>query len=171
MNIETNEIMENINYQALMSLLEEQHGKGFVLRNSDMFYLWYCVQRNQVSENKTKMIQFLKENKIISEKRHIASTVNRYFKFRNYLPYMKDSTKKKLDRANEFFNTLVNFERVDDMFLGVLRNENLYSVVNISNGTEEVVAILMNEGSVSLRNDSLSTNQIEWIKKIKGVIL
>ena len=171
METETNQIMENINYQALMNLLEEQHGKGFVLKNSDMFYLWYCVQRNQVSENKNQMIKFLNENNILTEKRHITSTVKRYFKFRNILPDMKDSTKEKLDRADEYFNPIVRFERVDNMFLGILRNENNYSVVDISNGTEEVVAMILNEGYVSLRNDSLTTKQIEGIKKNKEVII
>ena len=41
------EILETFNYQALLEVLEEQYGKRFMLENSDLFYLWFCVQRNR----------------------------------------------------------------------------------------------------------------------------
>ena len=68
------EILETFNYQALLEVLEEQYGKRFMLENSDLFYLWFCVQRKQVTESRQKMIEYLDKNNILEDKRHIIAT-------------------------------------------------------------------------------------------------
>ena len=47
------EILETFNYQTIRSIRRTIR-KRFMLENSDLFYLWFCVQRKQVTENRQR---------------------------------------------------------------------------------------------------------------------
>ena len=160
------EILETFNYQALLEVLEEQYGKRFMLENSDLFYLWFCVQRKQVTESRQKMIEYLDKNNILEDKRHIIATVDRYFRFRNQLPDLKESSQRRLDRANQYLNPIVSFEIIGNRMLGVIDEENQYdswSVIDISEGKHNVVAVLHKSGGISWRDSNLHPIEMKWI--------
>ena len=159
------EVIETFNYEGLLELLEEQYGKKFMLKTADLLYLWYCVQRKQVNENRDDMIKFLDKNNILEDTRHILSTIERYFNWRNYLPDLKESTHRKLDRANQYLNPIVGFQQIGNRMLGVIdsKNKESVSVVDISEGRENVVALIFKKGGISWRNDNLHPFEMKWI--------
>ena len=159
------EVIETFNYEGLLELLEAQYGKKFMLKTADLLYLWYCVQRKHVRENRNDMIKFLDKNNILEDKRHILSTIDRYFSWRNHLPDLKESIHKRLDRANQYLNPIVPFQQIGNRMLGIVddMNKESYSVVDISEGRENKVAVIFKKGGISWRNDNLHPFQMKWI--------
>lgn len=175
------EIIETFNYQGVLELLEEKYGRKFMIENADLFYLWYCVKRKHIKENREDMIRYLRENNIMDDTRRIMSTVSRYYRFREHLPEINNRAKTRLDRGNQYLNPIIPFEAVGSMMLGIIddRNNESFSVVDISEGRENKVAVIFKKGGVSWRNDNLHPSQMRWIvdkvknqiKKRKGVFV
>tara|TARA_R110000868_G_scaffold175781_2_gene413002 strand:- start:4863 stop:5393 length:531 start_codon:yes stop_codon:yes gene_type:complete len=158
------EIFESFNYQGLLEILEEKNGKKFVMKNADLFYLWYCVQRKMVKENREMMIKYLSENNILDDNRSILETVDRYFKVKNILPELNEPQQRRLDKGNQLLNPVVPFQKIGNRMLGIIDSNNeSYSVVDISEGRENKVAILFKKGGISWRNDNLHPFEMKWI--------
>jgi len=171
-----NNIMENFNYQGVLEILEDKYGKKFMIENMDLFYLWYCVKRKHINENRDDMIKYLKNNHIMEDTRRILSTVSRYYKFREYLPNISKKAGSRLDRGNQYLNPIVPFEKVGNRMLGIIddNNNESKSVIDISEGREDKVAVIFNKGGVSWRNDNLHPSEMRWVvdyvkEKNKGV--
>ncbi len=158
------EIFESFNYQALLEVIEEQQGKTFMMENADLLYLWYCVQRKQVKENRELMIKYLRENRILENPADIVRTVNRYFKFRNLLPDLNYVQQQRLNRSNQYLNPVVPFQPIGNKMLGIIeQNKESYSVVDISEGKENIVAVLFKKGGISWRNNNLHPFEMKWV--------
>tara|TARA_B110000114_G_scaffold168971_1_gene192536 strand:+ start:1016 stop:1549 length:534 start_codon:yes stop_codon:yes gene_type:complete len=160
-----NNIIENFNYEGVLQILEEKYGNKFMIENMDLFYLWYCVKRKLVNENRDDMIKYLKNNNIMVDTRQIMSTVSRYFKFREYLPHVSQKASTMLDRGNQYLNPVVPFEKVGNRMLGIVddNNNQSKSVVDISEGRENKVAVISDSGGISWRNDNLHPSEMRWI--------
>lgn len=158
------EIFETFNYQALLEVIEEKQGKTFVMENADLLYLWCCIQRKLVKENRELMIKFLRGNRILDDSRDILKTVDRYFKFRNLLPDLNYVQQSRLDRSNQYLNPLVPFQPIGNKMLGIIEQNNDYSVVDISEGKENIVAVLFKKGGgISWRDSNLHPFEMKWI--------
>lgn len=158
------EIFESFNYQALLEVIEEQQGKKFMIKNADLFYLWYCVQRKMVKENREVMIKYLRENQILDDSRNILKTVDRYFRFRNLFPDLNESQQRRLDRSNQYLNPVVPFQPIGNRMLGIIdSNKESYSVVDISEAKENIVAVLFKKGGISWRDNNLHPFEMKWI--------
>ena len=160
-----NNIIETFNYEGVLQILEEKYGKKFMIENMDLFYLWYCVKRKHINENRDDMINYLKNNNIMEDTRRIMSTVSRYFKFREHLPQISDKAQNRLDRGNQYLNPIVPFEKVGNKMLGIIddNNNESQSVIDISEGREVKVAVIFNKGGVSWRNDNLHPSEMRWV--------
>lgn len=159
-----NQIIETFNYEGVLELLEEKYGTKFMLDNADLFYLWYCIERKIIKENRDDMIKYLKENHIM-DTRMIMSTVSRYYQFKEHLPHMNWKQQSRLDRGNQYLNPVVPFQKVGRRMLGIIddnNNESL-SVVDISEGRENKVAVIFKTGGVSWRNDNLHPSEMRWV--------
>lgn len=161
-----NQAFESFNVEGLLGVLEEQYGRKFMLEYSDVFYLWYCVQRNMVKENITDIKNYLNINNVFDNKTQTDSTVRRYFKFRNLLPDLSESQHRRLNKANQFLNPLVNFQSVGNKTLGIIKEEETKTnnVIDITEGNHTIIAKIDSEGMISWRNFDLTENQIDWIE-------
>ncbi len=158
------QIFETFNYQALLEVIEEQQGKKFMIQNADLFYLWYCVQRKMVNENRQVMIKYLRENQILDDSRKILKTVDRYFRFRSTFPDLNESQQRRLDRNNKYLNPVIPFQKIGNRMLGIIdSNKESYSVVDISEARENTVAVLFKKGGISWRNNNLHPFEMKWI--------
>jgi hypothetical protein len=160
-----NNIMENFNFEGVLQILEEKYGNKFMIENMDLFYLWYCTKRKHINENREDMIKYLKENNIMDDTRRILSTVSRYFKFREHLPYISHKAHSRLNRGNQYLNPVVPFQKVGNRMLGIIddNNNESKSVIDISEGREDKVAVIQNQGGVSWRNDNLHPSEMRWV--------
>lgn len=158
-------LFEHFNYQGLMELIEEKYGNKFAMDNSDLLYLWFCVQRKLLPESRAKMIQFLRENRIIENNRDILDTVDRYFKFKEQLPELNPLQHARLDRAQQYLNPIVPFQQIGDKMLGITesKNKDSYSVIDISEAKENVVAVISKNGGIRWADPNLHSFQMKWI--------
>ncbi|MDA7710525.1 hypothetical protein N8873_00505 [Flavobacteriaceae bacterium] len=170
------EVIETFHYEGVLEILEEKYGKKFMIENADLFYLWYCVKRKHIRENREDMIKYLKDKNIIDDTRRILSTVSRYYRFREVLPEMSGMAQHRLNRGNQYLSPIIPFEKVGNRMLGIIddMNKESYSVVDISEGRENKVAVIFKKGGVSWRNDNLHPSEMRWVvdkvkKQRKGV--
>lgn len=165
------EVIETFHYEGVLEILEEKYGKKFMIENADLFYLWYCVKRKHIRENREDMIKYLKDKNIIDDTRRILSTVSRYYRFREVLPEMSGMSQHILNRGNQYLSPIVPFEKVGNRMLGIIddMNKESYSVVDISEGRENKVAVIFKKGGVSWRNDNLHPSEMRWVvDKVKN---
>ena len=171
MNNRNKETIETFHYEGVLEILEEKYGKKFMIENADLFYLWYCVKRKHITENREAMIKYLKDKNIMDDTRRILSTVSRYYRFREVLPEMNDNTQRRLDRGNQYLSPIVPFEKVGTRMLGIVddMNKESLSVIDISEGRENKVAVIFKKGGVSWRNDNLHPSEMRWVvDKVKN---
>merc|ERR1711991_227114 len=88
----------------------------------------------------------------------------RYFRFRNLLPDLSESQHRRLNKANQFLNPLVNFQSVGNKTLGIIKEEETKTnnVIDITEGNHTIIAKIDSEGMISWRNFDLTENQIDW---------
>ena len=119
-----------------------------------------------VKENITDIKNYLNINNVFDNKTQTDSTVRRYFKFRNLLPDLSESQHRRLNKANQFLNPLVNFRSIGNKTLGIIKEEETKTnnVIDITKGNHTIIAKIDSEGMISWRSFDLIENQIDWIE-------
>ena len=159
--MKTNEVMEWFSFEGICELAYEKFGEKFLMDNSDVLWIHHLVNRNITNNNDNSIVKRLMESGYDSNQS--IRMVKRYRKVESDLFEYTNKVHQKLNHANRLLNPVVRFQQIEDLHLGIVKESNGYSVLDISTGKQRKVASF-GQG-INWMNTNFSVNQMNWIKE------
>lgn len=174
MKTDIKEEIEWVNFEGFIELSFEKFGIHWTISNSDVLLIYFMIQRKVIPNNTDRIVEFLMKNGYDSNQS--ITMVKRFRKVERELENFSLKTQTKLDRANQFLNPSIPFQQLENLHLGIVKENTGYKVVDISTGNEKLIARIKN--GINWIDSNLSTNQMKWImenskyldKNTKGII-
>ena len=121
MNIEKTQDVPQHEINGLMRTLKEIGIKG-LMENSSVVVLNHLVERGYIPHHREGIISSLKENTDM-EYGEIMELINKWDRWKKYLPSYSLKLNQKLDKINREMNSIVPFRYVGDRLIGFVENK------------------------------------------------
>ena len=108
--------------EGLMRTLKELGIKG-IMENTDVIVLNHIIERGYIPHHREGIISSLKENTDM-EYGEIMELINKWDRWKKYLPSYSLKLNQKLDKINREMNSIVPFRYVGDRLIGFVENKN-----------------------------------------------
>ena len=108
--------------EGLMRTLKELGIKG-IMENTDVIVLNHIIERGYIPHHREGIISSLKENTDM-EYGEIMDLINKWDRWKKYLPSYSLKLNQKLDNINREMNSIVPFRYVGDRLIGFVENKN-----------------------------------------------
>jgi len=106
---------------GLMRTLKELGIKG-IMENTDVIVLNHIIERGYIPHHREGIISSLKENTDM-EYGEIMELINKWDRWKKYLPSYSLKLNQKLDKINREMNSIVPFRYVEDRLIGFVENK------------------------------------------------
>ena len=107
--------------EGLMRTLKELGIKG-IMENTDVIVLNHIIERGYIPHHREGIISSLKENTDM-EYGEIMELINKWDRWKKYLPSYSLKLNQKLDKINREMNSIVPFRYVGDRLIGFVENK------------------------------------------------
>lgn len=166
-NRELNE-QERFTLEGVYQLYENKIGFLETMKLAPIIYLHHVISRGICKETTEDMKRFLLREGM--ETTEIMNTIKRFSKYKNDLVKYDVRIQNRMDKVSQMYEpkTIASWELVDNRQLGVVKDDEGYRVVDVSNGTEKLLARI-NEG-VYWFSSNLTPNQMSYIKEYGKVL-
>ena len=122
MNMEKTQDVPEYEIEGLMRTLKELGIKG-IMENTDVIVLNHIIERGYIPHHREGIISSLKENTDM-EYGEIMDLINKWDRWKKYLPSYSLKLNQKLDNLNREMNSIVPFRYVGDRLIGFVENKN-----------------------------------------------
>jgi len=122
MNMEKTQDVPEYEIEGLMRTLKELGIKG-IMENTDVIVLNHIIERGYIPHHREGIISSLKENTDM-EYGEIMDLINKWDRWKKYLPSYSLKLNQKLDNINREMNSIVPFRYVGDRLIGFVENKN-----------------------------------------------
>jgi len=122
MNMEKTQDVPEYEIEGLMRTLKELGIKG-IMENTDVIVLNHIIERGYIPHHREGIISSLKENTDM-EYGEIMELINKWDRWKKYLPSYSLKLNQKLDNINREMNSIVPFRYVGDRLIGFVENKN-----------------------------------------------
>jgi len=122
MNMEKTQDVPDYEIEGLMRTLKELGIKG-IMENTDVIVLNHIIERGYIPHHREGIISSLKENTDM-EYGEIMDLINKWDRWKKYLPSYSLKLNQKLDNLNREMNSIVPFRYVGDRLIGFVENKN-----------------------------------------------
>jgi len=122
MNMEKTQDVPDYEIEGLMRTLKELGIKG-IMENTDVIVLNHIIERGYIPHHREGIISSLKENTDM-EYGEIMDLINKWDRWKKYLPSYSLKLNQKLDNINREMNSIVPFRYVGDRLIGFVENKN-----------------------------------------------
>lgn len=162
MNRIMNEI-EGFTFNGILQISEQKWGERFTMGIVDILYLHHLKSRGICGNSEDAMKRYLMKEGYDSKE--TLSMIKRYNKVKNDLFDYDWRTQSIMDRIQGYGDTTSrsSWETIDEKVIGLVKENEGYKVVDISDGSERLLARI-NEG-VYWIDTNLTTNQMSFITK------
>ncbi|MFD2099729.1 hypothetical protein [Flagellimonas iocasae] len=150
-------IVPSFELDGLKKLLEESGIQG-VMKYTDVIVLNHLIERGVIPYQRDKMISTLKEDTDMDYSK-IMDLVNKYDKWKKYLPSYSLQLNQKLDMINTKMDTVVPFRKINESMIGFVPDTKDRDKIKVMNGSRNHLIIL---GTVDKRDWSINWNE-NWI--------
>ena len=120
MNMEKTQDVPEYEIEGLMRTLKELGIKG-IMENTDVIVLNHIIERGYIPHHREGIISSLKENTDM-EYGEIMDLINKWDRWKKYLPSYSLRLNQKLDNINREMNSIVPFRYVGDSLIGFVEN-------------------------------------------------
>lgn len=107
--------------EGLMRTLKELGIKG-IMENTDVIVLNHIIERGYIPHHREGIISSIKENTDM-EYGEIMELINKWDRWKKYLPSYSLKLNQKLDKINREMNSIVPFRYVGDRLIGFVENK------------------------------------------------
>ena len=159
--MKTNDILENYSFEGICEGAVNKLGEKFLIDNIDVLWIHHMINRKLTENNNNSIIKRLMNNGYDSNES--IQMVRRYRKVEDDLFDYTTKVHQKLNHANRILNPQVRFQQIEDLHLGVVKESNGYSVLDISTGKQRKVVSFGN--GINWGNSNLSVGQMKWIQE------
>ena len=121
MNMEKTQDVPQHEIDGLMRTLKELGIKG-IMENTDVIVLNHIIERGYIPHHREGIISSLKENTDM-EYGEIMELINKWDRWKKYLPSYSLKLNQKLDKINREMNSIVPFRYVGDRLIGFVENK------------------------------------------------
>ena len=121
MNMEKTQDVPEYEIEGLMRTLKELGIKG-IMENTDVIVLNHIIERGYIPHHREGIISSLKENTDM-EYGEIMDLINKWDRWKKYLPSYSLKLNQKLDKINREMNSIVPFRYVGDRLIGFVENK------------------------------------------------
>ena len=121
MNMEKTQDVPEYEIEGLMRTLKELGIKG-IMENTDVIVLNHIIERGYIPHHREGIISSLKENTDM-EYGEIMDLINKWDRWKKYLPSYSLKLNQKLDNLNREMNSIVPFRYVGDRLIGFVENK------------------------------------------------
>jgi hypothetical protein len=121
MNMEKTQDVPEYEIEGLMRTLKELGIKG-IMENTDVIVLNHIIERGYIPHHREGIISSLKENTDM-EYGEIMELINKWDRWKKYLPSYSLKLNQKLDKINREMNSIVPFRYVGDRLIGFVENK------------------------------------------------
>ena len=122
MNMEKTQDVPEYEIEGLMRTLKELGIKG-IMENTDVIVLNHIIERGYIPHHREGIISSLKDNTDM-ENGEIMDLINKWDRWKKYLPSYSLRLNQKLDNINREMNSIVPFRYVGDRLIGFVENKN-----------------------------------------------
>ena len=122
MNMEKTQDVPEYEIEGLMRTLKELGIKG-IMENTDVIVLNHIIERGYIPHHREGIISSLKDNTDM-EYGEIMDLINKWDRWKKYLPSYSLKLNQKLDNINREMNSIVPFRYVGDRLIGFVENKN-----------------------------------------------
>lgn len=154
MNMENIQDTPQHEIDGLMRTLKELGIKG-LMENTDVVVLNHIVERGYIPHHREGMITKLKETDM--EYGEIMELINKWNRWKKYLPSYSLKLNQKLDKINREMNSVVPFRYVGDRLIGFVENHK--NGIDVLDGLGNHHILL---GTISKKNWSINWNP-HWV--------
>lgn len=155
--------IEGFTYEGILILSENKWGRKYTMGIADILYLHHLRMRNIVGEGVDELKKYLMKEGYDSKE--TLSMIKRYNKVKNDLFDYDWRTQSIMDRIQNYGDakSYTSWETIDGKVIGLVKENQGYKVVDISDGKERLLARI-NEG-VYWIDTNLTTNIMSYITK------
>jgi hypothetical protein len=155
--------VEGFSFDGILKLAEQKWGEKYTMSIMDILYLHHLRERKICGNSEDDMKSYLMKEGYDSNE--TLRMVNRYNKVRDDLFQYNFRTQAIFDRIQSYGDSKsrVSWETIDGRVIGLVKENEGYKVVDVSDGKERLLARL-NEG-VNWVDTNLTTNQMSYIVK------
>ena len=121
MNMEKTQDVPEYEIEGLMRTLKELGIKG-IMENTDVILLNHIIERGYFRHHREGIIPSLKENTDM-EYGEIMELINKWDRWKKYLPSYSLKLNQKLDKINREMNSIIPFRYVGDRLIGFVENK------------------------------------------------
>ena len=157
-----NEI-EGLTFEGILQISEQKWGKKYTMGIMDILYLHHLKSRGICGSNEDDMKRYLmKEGHSSTE---TLSMIKRYNRVKDDLFDYGWKTQSIMDRIHSYgdVKSRASWETIDGKVIGLVKENEGYIVVDISDGKERLLARINN--GVNWVDTNLTTNQMGYITK------
>jgi len=126
--------------EGLMRTLKELGIKG-IMENTDVIVLNHIIERGYIPHHREGIISSLKENTDMGYG-EILELVNKWEKWKKYLPSYSLRLNQKLDSINTEINSIIPFRYVNDRLVGFVPNDRDKNKINVYDGLGKHMILL-----------------------------
>jgi hypothetical protein len=162
MNRNMNEV-EGFTFEGIIRLAEEKLGKKQTMEIVDVLYLHHLKSRGICGESEDDMKKYLMKEGNDSNK--TLSMIKRYNSVKEDLFIYNWRTQSIMDRIQSYGDSksITSWETIDGKVIGLVKENEGYKVVDISDGKERLLARI-NEG-IFWVDTNLTPRQMNYITK------
>jgi hypothetical protein len=157
-----NEI-EGFTFDGILQISEQKWGERFTMSIVDILYLHHLKSRGICGSSEDDMKRYLMKEGYDSKE--TLSMIKRYNKVKNDLFDYHWRTQSIMDRIQGYgdVKSRASWETIDGKVIGLVKENEGYIVVDISDGKERLLARINN--GVNWVDTNLTTNQMGYITK------
>ncbi len=160
--------IEWISFDGIIKLSENKWGKKYTLGITDILYLHHLTSRGICGKTEEEMKTYLMKEGFSSI--DTLGMVKKYKKVKDDLFEYSHREQAIFDRMIDYGNTktITSWEQIENLHMGIIKEDKGYRVVDISQGKERLLARI-DEG-VYWIDTNLSPNQMKYITKEAKVL-
>tara|TARA_B110000263_G_scaffold227554_1_gene219998 strand:- start:21 stop:545 length:525 start_codon:yes stop_codon:yes gene_type:complete len=160
MNRTMNEV-EGLTFDGILKLSESKFGTKYTMQVMDVLYLHHLKSRGICGNSEDEMKSYLMKEG--HDSRDTLKMIKRYSKVQDDLFEYTHRVNSIMDRVNSYGDSksITSWEQVENLHMGIIKEDKGYRVVDISQGKEKLLARI--DKGVYWISQNLSTNQMKYI--------
>ena len=155
--------VEGLTFDGILKLSESKFGTKYTMQIMDVLYLHHLKSRGICGDSEDEMKSYLMKEG--HDSRDTLKMIKRYTKVQDDLFEYTHRVQSIMDRVNSYGDSksITSWEQVENLHMGIIKEDKGYRVVDISQGKEKLLARI-DEGVYWIAQN-LSTNQMNYITK------
>jgi hypothetical protein len=156
--------VEGLTFEGILKLSEEKWGIKYTMGITDILYLHHIRMRNIVGSGEDKMKSYLMSEGHSSN--DTLSMIKRYNIVKEDLFEYNFRIQSIMDRVNQYgdASSITSWEQIDNLHMGVIKEDKGYKVVDISQGKEKLLATI--KDGINWVATNLNPNQMNYIVQL-----